>query len=147
VKHFFCHISFGKKEAHAKEVMKASLERLSRAVKRNFLGNGMVVERLRDVYLKTKIVNIETNKSITLNLLVDPNAAVTVIPENKLKAIGIKPLDKIELTLADGRTIVRDVGVAEFEIKGEQQSVQLFLAKLKMTLFWALLFLKQWDMH
>jgi len=107
----------------------------------------MVVERLRDVYLKTKIVNIETNKSITLNLLVDPNAAVTVIPENKLKAIGIKPLDKIELTLADGRTIVRDVGVAEFEIKGEQQSVQLFLAKLKMTLFWALLFLKQWDMH
>jgi hypothetical protein len=33
MKYFFCHIPFGKKEAYAKEVMKASLERLSHLIK------------------------------------------------------------------------------------------------------------------
>ena len=33
MKYFFCHIPFGKKEAYAKEVMKASLERLARLIK------------------------------------------------------------------------------------------------------------------
>jgi len=45
---------------------------------------------------------------------------MTVVSKNKLKAIGIKPTDRIKLTLADGRTVVRDVGVAEFEIKGRR---------------------------
>jgi len=75
-------------------------------------------KQLGEIYLKTKITNIETGKSITLNLLVDTGATVTVVPKSKLKAIGIKPICKMEITLADGRTIMRDVGVAEFEIKG-----------------------------
>ena len=33
MKYFFCHIPFGKKEAYAKEIMKASLERLSHLIK------------------------------------------------------------------------------------------------------------------
>jgi ABC-type lipoprotein export system ATPase subunit/GNAT superfamily N-acetyltransferase len=33
MKYFFCHIPFGKKEVYAKEVMKASLERLTRLIK------------------------------------------------------------------------------------------------------------------
>jgi len=77
-------------------------------------------KQLGEIYLKTKITNIETGKSITLNLLVDTGATLTVVSKDKLKAIGIKPMDRIELTLADGRTIVRDVGVAEFEIKGRR---------------------------
>ena len=75
-------------------------------------------KQLGEIYLKTKITNIETGKSITLNLLVDTGATLTVVSKDKLKAIGIKPIDRTELTLADGRTIVRDVGVAKFTIKG-----------------------------
>jgi hypothetical protein len=33
MKYFFCHIPFGKKEAYAKEIMKASLDRLSHLIK------------------------------------------------------------------------------------------------------------------
>jgi hypothetical protein len=33
MKYFFCHIPFGRKEVYAKEVMKASLERLARLIK------------------------------------------------------------------------------------------------------------------
>jgi len=33
MKYFFCHIPFGRKEVYAKEVMKASLERLARLIR------------------------------------------------------------------------------------------------------------------
>jgi len=33
MEYFFCHIPFGRKEVYAKEVMKASLERLARLIK------------------------------------------------------------------------------------------------------------------
>jgi hypothetical protein len=33
MKYFFCHIPFGRKEVYAKEVMKASIERLARLIK------------------------------------------------------------------------------------------------------------------
>jgi len=33
MKYFFCHMPFGKKDAYAKEVMEASLERLSHLIK------------------------------------------------------------------------------------------------------------------
>jgi hypothetical protein len=33
MKYFFCHIPFGKKETYAKEISKASLEKLARLIK------------------------------------------------------------------------------------------------------------------
>jgi len=36
-------------------------------------------KQLGDIHLKTKITNIETNKSMTLNLLVDTGATMTVL--------------------------------------------------------------------
>lgn len=55
-----------------------------------------------------------------MDLLVDTGATISVVPSGKLLSIGVKPIDKIKITLADGRQVVRNVGVAFFELKGKR---------------------------
>ncbi len=47
-------------------------------------------------------------KPITLNLLVDTGATLTVISSRDLERIGIKPRFKHRLRIADGRVVERD---------------------------------------
>jgi len=74
---------------------------------------------LGETYLKTKISNLETKRYVVMDLLVDTGTTVSIVAKNRLLAIGIKPIYKARLTLADGTTIARDEGVAMFTIKGK----------------------------
>jgi len=50
--------------------------------------------------------------------LVDSGASYTVVPQEVLKRLGIKPLREEEFDLANGKTIKRKVGAAIYDFKG-----------------------------
>ena len=72
------------------------------------------------VRVKVKVRNIQKPKLETeLELLADTGAIYTIIPREQLENLKIKPKGKRRFKTADGRTIEREVGAAEVEIKGQ----------------------------
>lgn len=74
-------------------------------------------------FLKIKVVNPEhPKKSKSCKFLIDSGAVYSVVPEQILKRIGIKPTSTEEFTLANGETITQPVGNAYFEYKGKSRA-------------------------
>jgi len=70
---------------------------------------------VRDPNFKVKVSNVEEPfKFVFVDLRVDVGFPVSVVPSHKLMKIGVKPIDKIKLSLADGKEAIRDVGVVFF---------------------------------
>jgi len=61
----------------------------------------------------------ESRRSAEVKFLVDSGAVYSLVPTPVLKALGIRPHREVDFTLADGTTIIRQVGDAYFEFRGE----------------------------
>jgi len=64
----------------------------------------------------------DESKGIAVDLLVDTGATYTVVPEGVLKGLGIIPLRRVKLRLADGRVVEGDVGEVGIEVEGYMAS-------------------------
>ena len=51
-------------------------------------------------------------RSLEIEAMVDTGASYTVVPAGLLKDLGVSPIDRIRLVLADGRTVEYDMGRA-----------------------------------
>jgi clan AA aspartic protease len=70
-------------------------------------------------YIELEVASVATpKKSEKLEFLVDSGAIYSVVPARVLRRLGIKPIDKKEFRLADGKKIVRKKGVALFRYNG-----------------------------
>ena len=70
-------------------------------------------------YVELDIANVAAPKKMErLEFLVDSGAVYSVVPTSVLRKLGIKPIDKKEFRLADGKKIVRKKGVALFRYNG-----------------------------
>ena len=70
-------------------------------------------------FLKVRMFNpAHPKKSRVLRFLVDSGAVDSVVPEEVLKEMGIKPTSQREFILADGEMITKAIGNAHFEYKG-----------------------------
>lgn len=63
--------------------------------------------------------NYGKKEFIEVKFLVDSGAVYSLVPERRLKKIGLKPHGEMKFILADGTEISRKVGDAYFEWKGE----------------------------
>ena len=71
-------------------------------------------------YLKIKVKNPQhPKKQIEGRFLVDSGAIYSVMPEEILQKMGIRPTQKQEFSLANGEVIEKAVGNAFFEYKGK----------------------------
>ncbi len=61
--------------------------------------------------------------------LVDSGATYTVVPEDILKKIGIKPAGEEQFSLADGRIISRKVGSALYEYQGTERAAPVLFGE------------------
>ena len=62
-------------------------------------------------------VKLSADKAVTVRMLVDTVATFSVIPQALARAIGIKRLQRsVRISLADGRKLKLDAGVAIFRI-------------------------------
>ncbi len=70
-------------------------------------------------YVELEIANVGAPKRAErVEFLVDSGAVYSVVPARVLRRLGIKPVDKQEFRLADGKKIVRRKGVALFRYNG-----------------------------
>ena len=66
-------------------------------------------------------VRLSAEKAVTVRMLVDTGATFSVISEALARAVGIKRLRRsVPITLADGRRVKLDAGVAIFRIEGRE---------------------------
>ncbi len=70
--------------------------------------------------VKTKVWRVGEPKSVReLNLVVDTGATYTTLPASLLEEMGVRPLRKRRLRLANGRIVERDLAAVGLEAEGE----------------------------
>jgi predicted aspartyl protease len=75
--------------------------------------NGKEVLLLTITFLKVKVINPEQPKKMKeCEFLVDSGAVYSVVPQNVLRRLGIKPTSFQEFILANGETTKRPIGNA-----------------------------------
>jgi len=73
-------------------------------------------------YVKAKatVRNVYNPKlQAELELIADTGAIYTIINRKQLETLKIKPIGKRKFKIADGKTITREVGIAQIEINKE----------------------------
>ncbi|OGM21412.1 hypothetical protein A2863_00505 [Candidatus Woesebacteria bacterium RIFCSPHIGHO2_01_FULL_38_9b] len=81
-----------------------------------------------DIILKIK--NPRNPKKVyESRFLVDSGATYTVVPQNELNKLGIKPQGTGEFSLADGKVIKRKVGSALYEYKGIERAAPVMFGE------------------
>lgn len=77
-----------------------------------------------------KVKNPQKPKKVFAGkFLVDSGATYTVVPEDILKRLGIKPTGQEEFSLADGRTISRKIGNALYEYEGVERAAPIIFGE------------------
>ena len=61
---------------------------------------------------------MDGQRSLDIEAMVDTGASYTIVPAHRLNDLGVSPIDKIMLVLADGRPVEYDVGEARATING-----------------------------
>lgn len=91
-------------------------------------------------FIKATIMNPKSeSQTFEEEFLVDSGATYSVVPQEKLKKIGVKPLDAMTFTLADGTKTKRKIGEAMFEFGGTRRtSPVVFGEKGDSSLFGAM---------
>lgn len=75
-------------------------------------------------FLKIKVINPERpKKRKEFEFLVDSGAVYSVVPQDELKRLGIKPTSFQEFILANGEIIKKPIGNAYFEYQGKVRAV------------------------
>lgn len=59
-------------------------------------------------------------RSLQLDALVDTGSFYTIVPASLLRTLGVVPIEKAGLELADGRRVVWDIGEARATIDGRK---------------------------
>ena len=65
-----------------------------------------------------RLDSMDGRKSLEIEAMVDTGASYTIVPASLLKDLGVSPIDKISLVLADGRRVEYDIGEVRASING-----------------------------
>ena len=69
-----------------------------------------------------RLDSMDGQKSLEIEAMVDTGASYTVVPAHLLENLGVSPIDKIGLVLADGRRVEMDIGRAMATIDGRTEA-------------------------
>ena len=70
-----------------------------------------------------------TRKQATLKFLVDSGASYTLLPKKVWRAIGLKPMDSIKCSFADGTTVERKVSECRITLPQGKRSTPVLLGE------------------
>lgn len=65
------------------------------------------------------------DRSTDISLLVDTGATISWIPGAVLQDLGVKPLSRLPVSLADGRRLERDVSAVLVHVDGRKAPVEV----------------------
>lgn len=63
-----------------------------------------------------RLDGMDGQQSLEIEALVDTGASYTIVPAHLLEDLGVSPMEKISLVLADGRPVEYDIGEARATI-------------------------------
>ena len=69
-----------------------------------------------------RLDSMDGERSLEIEAMVDTGASYTIVPANLLKELGVAPIDKISLVMADGRPVEYDIGRAMATIDGRTEA-------------------------
>jgi len=76
--------------------------------------------------VKVKLASLAApNRSEEVSLLVDTGATLSWIPRPVLERLGVGPVSRLPFTLADGRTLEREVTAVLLTIDGRKAPVEV----------------------
>ena len=89
-------------------------------------------------FLKVKVYNpIHPKRVKEYQFLVDSGAVYSVIPEEELRDLGVKPTSQEAFILANGETLGKSVGNVYFEYKGKIRAAPVVFGEKKIFLLGA----------
>ena len=65
-----------------------------------------------------RLDSIDGKQSLEIEAMVDTRVSYTIVPANLPRDLGVLPIDKINLVLADGRSVQYDMGEPRATING-----------------------------
>lgn len=65
-----------------------------------------------------RLDSMDGQRSLEIEAMVDTGAGYTIVPSSLLKDLGVVPIDRIRLVLADGSLVEYDMGEARATIDG-----------------------------
>lgn len=68
-------------------------------------------------------------RGTTLEALVDTGATLSMVPTGVLRRLGIRPVDRMAVRLADGRVVHRAVGETKLQIDGKTVTSRVMFGK------------------
>lgn len=90
----------------------------------------MIKSDMALTFIKVKISNpAKPRKSAAVNFLVDSGAIYSVVPQEILGRLGVRPHSKKSFTLANGEIVERAIGDATFEYAGERGASPVIFGK------------------
>ena len=72
-----------------------------------------------------RVGDLEGRQSVQVEALVDTGASDTVLPQDLLLGLGIKPVDRFTYSLADETIVEYDVGEARIRLDGRERTTQV----------------------
>ena len=66
-----------------------------------------------------RLESMDGQRSLEIEAVVDTGTRFSVVPASVLKDLGVTPIDRMDLTLADGRREVYDLGEVRATINGK----------------------------
>ena len=66
--------------------------------------------------------SMDGERSVEIEAMVDTGASYSVAPASLLERLGVSRIDSIRLSLADGRSVVYDIGRAMASIDGRKEA-------------------------
>ena len=65
-----------------------------------------------------RLDSLDGERSLEIDALVDTGASYTIVPATLLAGLGVEPIDRIRLALADGRPVDYEMGQAVATVDG-----------------------------
>lgn len=65
-----------------------------------------------------RLESMDGERSLELEAMVDTGASYTIIPGRMLEDLGVEPVDRVDLVLADGRRVLYEMGEARAVVSG-----------------------------
>ena len=69
-----------------------------------------------------RLDSMDGERSLEIEAMVDTGASYTLVPAKLLNELGVTPIDKIGLRLADGRVVEYDIGRVMATIDGRTEA-------------------------
>ena len=69
-----------------------------------------------------RLESVDGERAVDIDAMVDTGASYSVAPSSLLEQLGVRRIDSIRLSLADGSSVVYDIGRAIASIDGRRES-------------------------